>query len=163
MSNQITEHHLTEKFFNLTMLFELEMQQKDGSPFLYQGQGNILMALGKEDGLSQKQLAERLGISAPSVTEFVNKLVSKGLVTKTRSTTDKRIFKINLTAAGRQTQSQVTNADISEWDLLTPDQQQVFGHLLDLLITGLQEKYDDDASKKALASLQRQFISRAIK
>lgn len=161
MADEITTHHLTEKFFDLTMLFNLEMQEKDGTPFLYQGQGNILMALGKQDGLSQRQLAEQLDISAPSVTEFVNKLVKKGLVTKTRSAKDKRVFLIHLTAAGRQSQQQVTGADIAEWDLLTPQQQTEFAKMLDILISGVQSKYNDDASKQALASLRRHFLARA--
>jgi DNA-binding MarR family transcriptional regulator len=161
MPDQLTEHSLTEKFFNLTMLFTLEMQQKDGSPLLYQGQGNILMVLGKEDGLTLKQLTDWLQIAAPSTTEFVNKLVKKGMVTKTRATKDKRKIVVHLTEKGRDSLGQVKQTDISEWRLLTPEQQVQFANLMDLMIAGLEAKYGDQVSKQQLTNLKQQFIKRA--
>jgi len=71
------------------------------SPF--QGQGKILLALSQADGLSQKELATRLNLTAQSTAEFVNKLVKKRLVTKEKSTADRRKTIIRLTNLGRQT------------------------------------------------------------
>lgn len=84
MRDHLTQHQLTEKFYELTMLFELEARQANQPALARQGQGNILLALGQEDHLPQKELVNRLQISAPSTTEFVNKLISKGLVTKSK-------------------------------------------------------------------------------
>jgi len=69
---------------------------------LFQGQGKILLALSQNDGLSQKELATRLDLTAQSTAEFVNKLVKKHLVTKEKSTTDRRKTIIRLTDAGRK-------------------------------------------------------------
>jgi len=69
---------------------------------LFQGQGKILLALSQNDGLSQKALATRLDLTAQSTAEFVNKLVKKKLVTKEKSTTDRRKTIIRLTDAGRK-------------------------------------------------------------
>ncbi len=67
-----------------------------------EGQGKILLALADEDHLSQKQLASRLGMSPQSTSEFVYKLVNRQLVTLSKSTKDRRVNLVNLTAAGRK-------------------------------------------------------------
>ena len=48
------------------------------------------------------EIAESLGVTVPTVTVCVNKLVKKGYVTKTRSEKDARIAIIELTAEGRK-------------------------------------------------------------
>lgn len=75
---------------------------------MFQGQGKILLALSQHDGLSQKELATRLNMTAQSTAEFVNKLVKKRAVTKEKSTTDRRVTIIRLTDLGRQTAANET-------------------------------------------------------
>ena len=48
------------------------------------------------------EIAETLGVTVPTVTVCVNKLVKKGYVTKTRSEKDARIAIIELTAVGKK-------------------------------------------------------------
>lgn len=48
------------------------------------------------------EIAEALGVTVPTVTVCVNKLVKKGYVTKTRSEKDARIAIIELTAEGKK-------------------------------------------------------------
>ncbi len=48
------------------------------------------------------EIAEALGVTVPTVTVCVNKLVKKGYVTKTRSEKDARIAIIELTPEGRK-------------------------------------------------------------
>ncbi|KLD59331.1 hypothetical protein WP50_19290, partial [Lactiplantibacillus plantarum] len=72
------------------------------NPDNVEGQGKILLALADEDHLSQKQLASRLGMSPQSTSEFVYKLVNRQLVTLSKSTKDRRVNLVNLTAAGRK-------------------------------------------------------------
>ncbi len=48
------------------------------------------------------EIAEALGVTVPTVTVCVNKLVQKGYVTKTRSEKDARIAIIELTPEGRK-------------------------------------------------------------
>lgn len=81
---------------------------KDKHPLRFQGQGKILLALSQADGLSQKELATRLNLSVQSTAEFVNKLVKKDLVSKEKSTTDRRKTIIRLTTLGQQTASAET-------------------------------------------------------
>jgi DNA-binding MarR family transcriptional regulator len=48
------------------------------------------------------EIAEALGVTVPTVTVCVNKLVQKGYVTKTRSEKDARVAIIELTREGRK-------------------------------------------------------------
>ncbi|AEV95911.1 MarR family winged helix-turn-helix transcriptional regulator [Pediococcus claussenii] len=160
MNQHLSQHKLTEKFFSLSMLFNLEMMGKGDVPMLYQGQGNILMALGEQDGLSQKQLADKLSISSPSVNEFVNKLVKKQMVKKVHSKKDRRVVQIFLTDQGRLSLKQVEKEDLSGWSFLSAEQQTEFGELLDVLLKGLTDRYSDPKSKQQLASLRQQFLKR---
>jgi DNA-binding MarR family transcriptional regulator len=48
------------------------------------------------------EIAEALGVTVPTVTVCVNKLVKKGYVTKTRSEKDARVAIIELTREGRK-------------------------------------------------------------
>ncbi len=57
---------------------------------------------GKECRRTVGELAEALGVTVPTVTVCVNKLVKKGYVTKTRSEKDARIAIIELTPEGRK-------------------------------------------------------------
>ncbi|WP_143462975.1 MarR family winged helix-turn-helix transcriptional regulator [Levilactobacillus enshiensis] len=84
-------------------LIHREHADKDEHPLRFQGQGKILLTLAQADGLSQKELATRLNLTAQSTAEFVNKLVKKQLVTKEKSTTDRRKTIIHLTDLGRAT------------------------------------------------------------
>ncbi|WP_040471866.1 MarR family winged helix-turn-helix transcriptional regulator [Lentilactobacillus kisonensis] len=158
MSGQLAQHELTEKFFDLSLLFALDMQGKDNPSLLFQGQGNILLALDEKASMSQRELAEKLQISPPTITEFVNKLVKKDLVTKTRSQKDKRVVIVSLTGAGKHAVAAVDHSDLSGWQYLSPQQQAQMATLMEIIIHGLTQKYSDPTSKQILASMRRQFF-----
>ncbi|MBQ3076805.1 MAG: MarR family transcriptional regulator [Clostridia bacterium] len=64
------------------------------------GFGHILALLSREDGISQQQIAERLGIRPQSVSEAVTLLEERGYVLKEASPTDRRVTLVFLTVAG---------------------------------------------------------------
>ncbi len=75
------------------------------------GQGDLSMAEfhtlecignGEESRRTVGEIAEALGVTVPTVTVCVGKLVQKGYVTKTKSERDARIAIIELTAEGRK-------------------------------------------------------------
>ncbi len=55
-----------------------------------------------ENGLTISEISEKLGISLPSVTAAINKLVKKGYVEKTRSQVDGRVVHVTLTKIGHK-------------------------------------------------------------
>lgn len=61
---------------------------------------SLLMLLMPGDGLSQRQLAQALNLSAPNLTLVVSRLQSRGLLVRERNPTDRRAQAIRLTAEG---------------------------------------------------------------
>ncbi len=62
----------------------------------------VLAVIGREQPCSQTQVAARLGITSPGVLGFVDGLVARGLLQRSRSGTDRRTNDLVLTAAGRR-------------------------------------------------------------
>ena len=61
-----------------------------------------LAAAGESGGATVTQIADELGVSLPSVTSSVNRLVKKGLLAKSRSSTDARSVIVSLTHSGEK-------------------------------------------------------------
>lgn len=73
----------------------------------FRGRGRILNALAREDGLSQRLLAERLEIRPQSLSETVVKLCEEGFVTRSASEQDKREILVFITDKGRVRASEI--------------------------------------------------------
>ena len=65
------------------------------------GFGHILELLAAGDGVSQQQLADRLGIRPQSVSEAVTLLEKRGFARKEASEKDRRVTLIYITGEGR--------------------------------------------------------------
>jgi DNA-binding MarR family transcriptional regulator len=61
----------------------------------------VLVVLWEKEGLSVKQLGERLFLDSATLTPLLKRLEQEGLVTRTRAPEDERIVRIELTDAGR--------------------------------------------------------------
>lgn len=60
-----------------------------------------------EDGISQRELARRLGVMEPWVLEMVRSMERDGLVERTRDETDRRRMKLSLTDKARSLEPQM--------------------------------------------------------
>lgn len=61
-----------------------------------------LEELNKLGNPSFAELTDKLGLSKPTVTVMVNKLIDKGLIRKMKSQDDGRVYYLNLTDQGQQ-------------------------------------------------------------
>ena len=52
-------------------------------------------------GVSQRQLAERLGIEGPTLTHHLDRLATEGLACRVRDPQDRRVSRVELTAEGQ--------------------------------------------------------------
>lgn len=68
---------------------------------LYPGQDAVLLALGADDGMSLRDLADRLTVRPPTITKTVARLAGQDLVEKRASGTDARQSHAFLTEKGR--------------------------------------------------------------
>ena len=74
---------------------------------MHSGQTLMLIELWREDGLRPIDLAQRLSIKAPTVTNILNGLDEMNLIRIKKDTKDKRASRVFLTALGKNIRSDV--------------------------------------------------------
>jgi DNA-binding MarR family transcriptional regulator len=67
----------------------------------------VLRMLGQSEGISQQELAARLQMHASRLVGVVDTLEKRGLVARESSATDRRVYALQLTEAGRHTLKQL--------------------------------------------------------
>lgn len=84
----------THGIFNAakTMFRELDMNRSKAS---------ILFSLRNRDAISQKELADLLNVSAPSITSSIQKMEKEGYIIRTPDRQDQRVMRLSLTEKGR--------------------------------------------------------------
>jgi|SRR5688572_13009765 DNA-binding MarR family transcriptional regulator len=87
----------------LSALLRAQSWSEDGTPPLHPAQRSLLLALaGNAQGLRSGELATRLGVSAPSVSESLRTLEAKGWVRRRPDPDDGRAWRMSLTASGKR-------------------------------------------------------------
>ena len=77
------------------------LQSRIASQGVSMGQWFFLRALWDEDGLTQRELSQRVGMMEPTTVTALNGLERRGLVDRVRNIHDRRKVNIHLTAKGR--------------------------------------------------------------
>jgi DNA-binding MarR family transcriptional regulator len=110
---------------------------------LYVGQEMLLNELWVEDGLSQGDLAGRLGVAAPTLTVSLKGLEKSELIRRVPNENDRRVMNVFLTRKGKDIQKQVLNA-WTELERVTMEdftsiEKDLFNRLLDRATGNLLE------------------------
>src|SRR5216110_2601839 len=71
---------------------------------LYVGQEMLLKCLWNQDGLSQKEIADSMGIQAATATRMVIRMEQSGFVERRTDPDDQRVSNVYLTERGRSLQ-----------------------------------------------------------
>ena len=79
---------------------------------LHTGQEMLLFQLWTEEGLTQSQLCDNLGVEPPTITKTVQRLEQAGWVERRQDAEDARVSRVYLTSKGRALQVQVQKV----WD-----------------------------------------------
>ena len=74
---------------------------------LYHGQPRLLLALWREEGPTQSELADRLHVTPATITKMLQRMAEAGFVERRRDSADQRLVRVYLTDAGRAVQEQV--------------------------------------------------------
>ncbi|NNF06093.1 MAG: MarR family transcriptional regulator [Candidatus Eisenbacteria bacterium] len=116
-------------------------------------QYNVLRILrGSREGLQTQQVCERLVSRAPNITRLVDKLESKGLLTRERSRGDRRVVLLKITEQGlallEGLDAPVKLATKEAMRGLDTEQLKQLCHLLNLLRHPLEEDLRESYEKK---------------
>jgi len=109
----------------------------------FHGYGHILDLLSKNDGLSQREIAEKICIRQQSASEAVASMESQGLVKRQINEQDKRSCLVFITQEGREMQIALRNERINNakriFAPLTDEEKSKLLELLNKAATALQE------------------------
>ncbi len=88
----------------------------------------VLRNLAEEDALSQRELARRLSVEAPTLTRHLDRMAAEGLVRRVQDTSDRRVTRISLTPAGRKLHrslASIAEGLLGEFDSLMSERERV--------------------------------------
>lgn len=93
-------------------------------------EAHLLMSIGTKGPLTMSEIARTLQLTLSSVTAVVDKLEKKKFVRRTRNAEDRRLVRVELTAAGRKFYNLVEAAHLTLTDsmlkILDPAEREVF-------------------------------------
>jgi len=105
----------------------------------------VLRMLWDEDGMSQRELSERVGINGPSMVTAINSMERAGLVKRVQHRTDRRKINIFLTERGRKLKSKLwpMAAEVLTLGLsgLTPNQVKSLNKMLSQILLNLERDH----------------------
>lgn len=94
------ERIIVEAMHRLEVVRRMRIQTMLRGTDAHRGQGPILNYLQKHPKCTQSEIAEALGVSAPSITCSVKRMENAGLIVKTIDANDLRCSRIELTPKG---------------------------------------------------------------
>jgi MarR family transcriptional regulator, organic hydroperoxide resistance regulator len=103
----IFEDTITYQLAKVSTAYRNAIERHLGPVGLHSGQTLMLIELWREDGLRPIDLAQRLSIKAPTVTNILNGLDEMNLIRIKKDTKDKRASRVFLTALGKNIRSDV--------------------------------------------------------
>lgn len=154
----MSENHrkLVMKLGRLHLLERMHRHRTLSDYPIYPGQHPILVYIAEHEPCSQRELADGLCISPPSVATSLKRMERTGLVTRESDASDQRYNRISLTPKGWEIMKEV-KGHFDETDRLmfqgfSEKQLQDFEKMLSLCIQNLTDK--DAAERSTLSLLQ---------
>ena len=105
------------------------------------GQSNVLAFLAQNPDVTQKELAEALGVIPASLSEVLAKLERKGFVQREKDESDRRFTRVRLTEEGEKALEQPEDALTEPFQALSPEEQETLRQLLAKLLADWEERY----------------------
>ena len=109
-------------------------------------QSAILVIVRADSSATQKSIANQMGLNESAMTAMVGRLVKNGLLEKTRSSTDRRAWRLSLTDKGTDALMEISspfgdiNAAIDS--VITEEEMEAFSDMLERL-NGVMAKQGD--------------------
>ena len=77
---------------------------------LYAGQDGVMLSLAETDGLTAGQLAQKLGVKAPTMTRTIGRMEAQGFLVRRADEDDARLTKVFLTDTGRECIAEISRS-----------------------------------------------------
>lgn len=118
---------------------------------VYPGQPPLLFALGKNEGLSQRELAQKLYRKAATITVMLNRMENAGLIERRPDSNDQRVSRVYLTSRGKKILSEVKETlksiELECFSNFTPEEQlllrRLFMQMRDNLMRACGENFEE--------------------
>jgi DNA-binding MarR family transcriptional regulator len=138
----------------LNMTFQLiyqEIQKTLKKERLTLPQMDILVCLGRAEGLTLGEIGDRLGVTGGNVTGVVDRLERSGFVYRDRDKKDRRVVRAKLTSKGRGLHDEILPIFKNKWNeimnILEPEEQRQLNRLLKRFSQGLLGSAGERKSK----------------
>lgn len=122
-----------------------EIMESEG---LFYGQLPILETVKKLGSCTQKEISIKLGVTPPSVTTSVKRLVKKGYLEKKIDENDLRNTRISITESGLQKtiacRKKFDELDAQAFSILSEEECEIFKNLVNKLIYSLEKEDKHD-------------------
>jgi DNA-binding MarR family transcriptional regulator len=93
-------------YYNYVALLSNHLTEKGLDAHLVPGMGSILFVLFEEEDLTMKEVADRAGIAASTLTAMVRRMEQAKLLVRSRDAADGRSYRLSLTPLARSLESQ---------------------------------------------------------
>lgn len=138
---------IMRKMIRISRLHRMVFERNISNMGIHHSQHHILMYIAKEgEILSQKQIAERFGITPAAVARSLKSLESEGFISRTNLEGDGRFNRIAITDKGREivenSYKMFQEIDSSVFENFTESEIAEFDALLDKIQANLIEKND---------------------
>ena len=121
---------------------DLVRQSLHGSG-LHRGQPMLLRAVHKQGGMTHSELAEKLEVSPPTITNMVKRMERHGLVERRRDDADERISRVFLTEEGEELMAKIQplaqQIDDTAFAGFSAEERQQIRELLGRVLSNLQK------------------------
>ena len=128
---------------HMARLFALALHDRIRPLGLAPAQFMTLLELWEDDGLTQKDLVQRLDVEQATMANTLKRMERDGLITRTENPEDRRAQLVRLTPKAKALQEDATSAatGVNEKALsaLSPEDRQAFVSLMSRVIGALQD------------------------
>src|SRR5512139_3700897 len=76
---------------------------------MHRAQATVLCRLYEQDGMTQSEIGEQLGVQGATITNMLQRMEESGLVTRRRDTEDNRLVRVYLTRSGQEKERAITD------------------------------------------------------
>ena len=134
---------LTHLFIRTLRAHHSRMHEAHQSIDIHPGQAPVFFILSSQEGLNQKELAERMHIKPATLTVMLTRLEQGGFIERFSDPSDQRVWRVRLTREGHEISRRVRQA-VEEIDGLTfgnfsPEEREQFRGLMNKMYGNLKK------------------------